>query len=156
MLWIRQAGPHLWTEQGAMDECGLLGPGEQFWTDVLGVFSGFGKILDSEDGLLYAASRRTLISLFVKTGKDPVLHDSLRLDKKIDAMRVFEGRLYVNYQNGATVTVNASVPGSLAVEGPHEVSWWVKGQEIEQDLVYLLDRNVVRIGRVEPQGGWPW
>jgi hypothetical protein len=156
MLWIREAGPHIWAEEGSMEECALMGEGERFWTDLLGFFSGSARIIESDTGFFYAASRKTVLSLYVETGRRPVFLDSLRLSRPIDEMRVLGGRIYVNSQGGAKVTVDAVDPSNLLVDAPHDVFWWVEGQEIEGDLVYLLDRNQIKIARVVPGGGWAW
>ena len=139
-----------------MEECAQMGSGEQFWTDLMGFLSGFGKILESNDGFLYTASARTIMSLSVEVGKQPILLDSLRLSRKIEAMRVFEGRIYINLWANEKLIVDAADPSDLFADGPHDVLWWVKGQKIEGDLVHILDRNAVRIARVIPGGGWAW
>jgi hypothetical protein len=156
MLWIREAGPHLWAEEGSMEACALMGEGERFWTDRLGFFSGSARIIESDAGFFYAASRKTVLSLYVETGRRPVFLDSLRLSRPIDEMRALGGRNYVNLEGGAKVTVDAADPTNLFIDAPHEVFWWVEGQEISGDLVYLLDHNEIMIARVSPGGGRAW
>jgi hypothetical protein len=71
-------------------------------------------------------------------------------------LRAYRGRIYINLWPNDKVIVDAADPSTLIFGGPHDVFWWVSGQEIEGDLAYILDRNAIRIARIVPGRGWAW
>jgi V8-like Glu-specific endopeptidase len=156
MLWIFTAGPHTNTREGTMAECAELDGHGQALLDVLGFFGGFGRLIERKDKTLFAASRKMLLGFFVKEDFIPALVGSIAFTKKIEDMRLHDRFLYLNMAHHEGVIVDAASPLTMSEVGYHDIDWWVRGQIIEANRVYLLDRSRIKIAEVMPGFGWIW
>jgi|GEM_PF-2817187 len=156
MLWVMEAGPFIWTHESTMQECESLSEGEQSFIDALFFLSNFGKNLESTKGYLFATSVKRLMSFGIKEGEIPVLVDDIYYRRNIEDMRIYGSYAYLNLSSNRSILVNISNPGDIEEVGVHDISTWVKGLKIVGDRAYILDRNRLKIARIEPSWGWIW
>lgn len=156
MLWIFPTGYYTWTEEGSMDECGNLSGFQQVLLDITGMFGGFGELIEREDNTLFAASRKTLMSFYIKNNHIPALVGSISFWKRIKGMRLHRNFIYLNMANREGVIVDTASPLEMNELGSHDIDWWVRGQSIEGGRVYLLYRGRFKAADVMPGMGWIW